>query len=150
VDRMLGRLGMMIDDVRVPHRAERRIGERAISPAVRDALAALQGSLDSNVDAIAAAARASSLSSPEVIEGARKQIRQRVERLERRLRTAATKGETDALRDLAAIRASLQPEGERQERRLNFLPLFARYGDPLISRLRDGASIHAASLIGTR
>lgn len=150
VDRMLGRLGMMIDDVRVPHRAERRIGERAISPAVRDALSALQVAVDSNVDAIAAAARAAALSSPEVVEGARKQIRQKVDRLERRLRTAASKGETEALRDLAAIRASLQPEGERQERRLNFVPLFARYGDPLLARLHDGALLHASSLIGTR
>lgn len=150
VDRMLGRLGMMLEDVRVPHRAERRIGERAMAPAVRDALAALQAAVEGGMDSVAHAAGASSLATPPVLEGARKQMRHRLERLERRLRAAATRSEADAVRDLEAIRASLLPEGERQERRLNFLPFFARYGDALLARLRDGAAIHAASLIGTR
>lgn len=150
VDRMLGRLGMMIDDVRVPHRAERRIGDRAMPAAVRDAMAALQAAVDDNMTAIANAAQAARLSTPEVIEGARRQLRLRVERLERRIRAAATKGEAEAIRDLAAIRASLQPEGERQERRLNFVPLMARYGPPLLERLSEGAVVHATNLIGTR
>jgi len=150
VDRMLGRLGMMIDDVRVPHRAERRIGDRAMPAAVRDAMAALQTAVDDNVTAIANASQAARLSTPEVIEGARRQLRLRVERLERRIRAAATKGEAEAIRDLAAIRASLQPEGERQERRLNFVPLMARYGPLLMERLAEGAVAHATNLIGTR
>ena len=150
VDRMLGRLGMMIEDVRVPHRAERRIGDRALAPAVREALAALRSSVGEHVSTIAAAVRDASLTPPEVVDGARKQIDHRMDRLERRLRSAATKRETEALRDLAAIRASLQPEGERQERRLNYVPLFARYGEPLLARLADGAAQHAGNLIGTR
>ncbi|MDA1081346.1 MAG: bacillithiol biosynthesis BshC [Gemmatimonadetes bacterium] len=150
VDRMLGRLGMMIDDVRVPHRAERRVGDRAMAPAVRDALAALQSAVDEHLNVIATAAKAARLSTPEVVEGARKQLLHRVERLERRLRAAATKGEEEAIRDLAAIRASLQPEGDRQERRLNYIPFFARYGAPLIARLQEGAAVHAAGLIGIR
>lgn len=81
------------------------------------------------------------MSTPEVIEGARRQLMHRIERLERRVRTAATKSETEAVRDLAAIRATLLPEGARQERRLNYLPFFARYGDPLVSRLKDGAAL---------
>ena len=40
--------------------------------------------------------------------------------------------------------------GERQERRLNYLPYLARYGDPFLARLKDGAALHAAALIGTR
>ena len=93
---------------------------------------------------------AARLAVPEVIEGARKQLAHRVERLERRLRAAATAAEHDAVRDLAAIRASLLPEGERQERRLNYLPYVARYGDPFLARLKDGAALHAAALIGSR
>ncbi|MBM4193240.1 MAG: bacillithiol biosynthesis cysteine-adding enzyme BshC [Gemmatimonadetes bacterium] len=150
VDRMLGRLGMMVEDVRVPHRAERAIGDRAVAPAVREALHALGQSVEANVSAIANAARAANLSTPEVVEGARHQLRHRVERLERRLRAAAISREAAATRDLGAIRASLHPEGERQERKLNYLPLFARYGEPLITRLRDGAAHHASALIGAR
>lgn len=150
VDRMLGRLGMTIEDVRVPHRAERRIGDRAMAPAVRDAIEALRTAVESGIGAISAAASVARLSTPEVVEGGRQQLRQRVDRLERRLRAAAAKSEKDAVRDLAAIRASVHPEGERQERALNFIPFFARYGEPLVDRLRDGAAIHAAALIGTR
>lgn len=150
VDRMLGRLGMMVDDVRVPHRAERRIGERALAPAVRDAMQALQGAVEEHMANVARTTSAAALSAPEVIEGARKQLLHRVDRLERRLRAAATKSEVNAVRDLAAIRATLLPEGERQERRLNYLPFFARYGEPLLARLREGAALHAAALIGSR
>jgi bacillithiol biosynthesis cysteine-adding enzyme BshC len=148
VDRMLGRLGMMIDDVRVPHRAERRIGERAMPAGVRDGLAALNAAIEGGMNAISAAA--GGLTTPEVLEGARKQLQHRAERLERRLRAAATRLETDAVRDLAAIRATIQPEGERQARRLNYLPFLARYGEPLVARLREGARQHAVSLIGSR
>jgi uncharacterized protein YllA (UPF0747 family) len=150
VDRMLGRLGMTIEDVRVPHRAERRIGERAMAPAVREALTALQAGVESGVDALGAAATRHAPATSPVVEGARKQLRHRLERLERRIRAAATRAEGEALRDLEAIRASLQPEGERQERRLNYLPYFARYGEPLLTRLREGAAMHAATLVGTR
>ena len=150
VDRMLGRLGMMLDDVRVPHRAERRIGERAMAPAIREALSALHTSVEEKVSGVASAARAAGYSAPEVIEGARRQLSHRVERLERRLRAAATKGEAEAVRDLAAIRATLLPEGERQDRRLNYVPFLARYGEPFIARLKDGAALHAAALIGSR
>lgn len=150
VDRMLGRLGMTVEDVRVAHLAERRIGERAIASPVRDALSALRTTVDERVTDLGGAARAAGLVTPEVIEGARQQLHHRVERLERRLRAAATRAETDAMRDLAAIRASLAPEGERQERRLNYVPFFARYGDLLLDRLREGAARHAVSLIGAR
>lgn len=150
IDRMLGRLGMVIDDVRAPHVAERRIGERAMDPAVREAVAALQASVEQGITGIGTAAAAARLSTPEVVEGARHQLRHRIERLERRLRAAAARADVEAIRDLAGVRASLQPEGQRQERRLNYLPLLARYGEPLMVALREGASRHANTLIGAR
>jgi bacillithiol biosynthesis cysteine-adding enzyme BshC len=150
VDRMLGRLGMVVDDVRTPHLAERRIGERAMPQAVRDALDALRRALDEEMTALAAANREARLSTTEVVEGARHQLHHRAERLERRLRAAATRRETEAIRDVAAIRAVLVPEGERQERRLNYIPLLARYGDTLLAQLRAGAAQHAAVLFGNK
>ena len=80
------------------------------------------------------------LVSKEVLEGARAQLRHRVERLERRMRAAAGRGEAAAMNDLAAIRAALMPGGVRQERRLNYLPLLARHGDLLVGQLRAGAA----------
>jgi len=150
VDRMLGRLGMMVDDVRVPHRAERKVGERAMPSSVREALASLRASVDEQMGALARATRGAGLSTPEVVEGGHRQLTHRLERIERRLRAAATKSEEAAMRDLASIRATLFPEGERQERRLNYIPFFARYGDPFLARLREGAALHATALIGAR
>ena len=150
VDRMLGRLGMMFDDVKSPHAAERRIADRAMPAAVRDALEALRGGVEARVDAVSESLGSTPLVTKEVIEGARVQIRHRVERLERRIRAAAGRGETAAMNDLAAIRAALMPDGARQERRLNYLPLLARHGDTLIEQLKAGAAIHAGGLIGTK
>ena len=150
VDRMLGRLGMVYDDVKAPHVAERRIGERAIPASVRDALAALAKSVDERMDELTAAVLAKSIVRHEVLDGARHQLRHRVERVERRVRAAVTRGETAANADLATVRASLIPGGERQERRLNFVPLLARHGDELLSQLAAGAALHAGSVIGSK
>ncbi len=150
VDRMLGRLGMVLDDVRAPHAAERRIGDRAMPAAVRDTMAQLRATVEERLTALTAAVEPHALVTHEVLEGARGQLRHRLERLERRLRAAATKRETEAVRDLEAIRAALMPQGVRQERRLNFVPLFARHGDALMAQLKAGAAVHAGSLIGSK
>jgi uncharacterized protein YllA (UPF0747 family) len=150
VDRMLGRLGMMFDDVKSPHVAERRIADRAMPAAVRESMEALRAAIESRIDAVAASMGTPPLVTKEVLEGARGQLRHRAERLERRIRAAAGRGETAAMQDLAAIRAALMPTGVRQERRLNYLPLFARHGDLLIEQLKAGAAIHAGGLIGSK
>jgi len=150
VDRMLGRLGMVLEDVRTPHVAERRIGERAMPAAVRDALEHLRSAIDERVDVVAGAMQSGSLVSREVLEGARAQLRHRADRLERRIRAAATRGEAAAVRDLAAIRAALMPSGVRQERRLCLVPLLARHGDLLIAQLKAGAALHAGALFGAK
>jgi bacillithiol biosynthesis cysteine-adding enzyme BshC len=150
IDRMLGRLGMTFDEVKSAHAAERRIAERAMPAAVRESLEALRGSLETRVNAVAASMGSTPLVTKEVIEGARAQLRHRVERLERRVRAAVARGESSAMNDLAAIRAALMPGGIRQERRLNYLPLLARHGDGLIEQLKSGAAMHAGRLIGSR
>jgi hypothetical protein len=141
---------MVYDDVKAPHAAERRIGERAMPAAIRDAMDALKSSTEEKINALVAAQRAQALVSNEVIEGARAQLRHRIERLERRLRAAATAGETAAVGDLNAVRAALVPHGDRQERRLNYVPFFARHGESLIAQLKAGAAMHAGSLIGNK
>ncbi len=149
VDRMLGRLGMVFEDIRAPHVAERRIGERAMPAGVRDALSAMQTSIDQQLAALDEAQKGRPLVDAAVIAGAKTEFHHRVERLERRVRAAATRGEEQAIADLASIRAAVLPRGERQERALNYAPMFARHGDTLWAQLRTGAAMHAGSLIGT-
>ena len=149
VDRRLGRLGMVMDDVRTPHDAERRLGDRAMPPEVRTGLEGLREDLGTRLGALAAeSAKLDHLVPERVIEGARHQMLHRVDRLERRLRAAARARQTDAVNDLAAVRAALMPEGQRQERRLNIVPMLARHGDLLLTQLKAGAAVHAGTLVG--
>jgi len=147
-DRRLGRLGLTIGDLRDPHAPERRLGERAVPHDVRDALEALRREVDARIEALGAASAAAGALVPDrVVEGARQQLGHRVDRLERRIRAAARAREAEALRDLGAVRAALMPEGHRQERRLNPMPLLARHGDLLLQQLKAGAALHAGSLV---
>lgn len=149
VDRRLGRLGMVLDDLRVPHDAERRLGDRAMPSPLREALDGLRDDLGKRLGAITTASAAADHLVPErVIEGARHQMLHRVDRLERRLRAAARGRHVDAVSDLAAARAALFPEGHRQERRLNPVPMLARHGDLLLAQLKAGAAMHAGTLVG--
>jgi uncharacterized protein YllA (UPF0747 family) len=149
VDRRLGRLGMVLNDIRTPHDAERRLGDRAMPSVLREGLDGLRDDLGRRLGAIAAAAAAADQLVPErVIEGARPQMLHRVDRLERRLRAAARARHVEAVDDLAAVRASLMPEGQRQERRLNAVPMLARHGDLLLAQLKAGAAMHAGTLVG--
>ena len=149
VDRRLGRLGMVLDDIRTPHDAERKVGDRAMPASIRDAIDGVRHDLAARLGALATEAAALEHLVPErVIEGARHQMLHRVDRLERRLRAAARSRATEAVQDLASVRAALMPEGHRQERRLNPVPMLARHGDLLLAQLKAGAAMHAGSLVG--
>jgi cell wall-associated NlpC family hydrolase len=40
------------------------------------------------------------------------------------------------------------PDDQRQERRLNPVPMLARHGDLLLAQLKAGAAMHAGTLVG--
>jgi uncharacterized protein YllA (UPF0747 family) len=150
VDRRLGRLGMVLEDLRTPHDAERRLGDRSMPAEIRAGLEGLREDLARRLGSLREASAALDHLVPErVIEGARHQMLHRVDRLERRLRAAARAREVEAVDDLAAVRAALMPEGQRQERRLNPVPMLARHGDLLLAQLKAGAAMHAGTLVGS-
>ena len=98
VDRRLGRLGMVLEDVRAPHDAERRLGDRAVPADIRAGLEGLREDLAKRLGALREASAAIDDLVPErVIEGARHQLLHRVDRLERRLRAAARARQTEAV-----------------------------------------------------
>ena len=51
------------------------------------------------------------------------------------------------MHDLAIARTSLFPLGKPQERVLNFIPMLARHGAPLLAHMEARASEHAASIL---
>jgi hypothetical protein len=52
----------------------------------------------------------------------------------------------EVLREIAIARGALFPEGEPQERALNFIPLYARYGEEIISSAMAEITAHTARL----
>jgi uncharacterized protein YllA (UPF0747 family) len=149
VDRRLGRLGMVLDDIRAPHDAERKLGDRTMPATIREAIDGLREDLAKRLGALGSEAAALEHLVPErVVEGARHQMLHRVDRLERRLRAASRARAGEAVLDLASVRAALMPEGQKQERRLNPVPMLARHGDLLVAQLKAGAAMHAGSLVG--
>ena len=149
VQRLLDKYDITPTALQDPHAPERRHASRAMPPEARNALAVARGQvadLDATLRALAHADP--SLLSEQVAEGHALRAAWLVGRLERRILAAVKRREDDAMRAIATARGSLAPFGQRQERTLNFLPFYARYGDPLIDEMRMAAAEHARKLIG--
>lgn len=153
VQRLLARHSLAPDDLRDPHGAESRLARAALSPAVRDALANYAAGAGALNDALRAALSADEhgpLVPDAVLDGARHNVQYRIERLERRIVAAAKRRESATIRDIEIARTSLFPLGKPQERVLNFMPMLARHGAPLLAQMRARASEHAASILAGR
>jgi bacillithiol biosynthesis cysteine-adding enzyme BshC len=150
VERLLARHALTPEELRDPHAAESRLVRAQLSPAVRSALASYASGADALNDALRSALGADGsvpLVPDAVIVGARGNVAHRVERLERRILAAAKKRETATMRDIAIARTSLFPLGKPQERVLNFIPMLARHGAPLLAQMQARASEHAALIL---
>lgn len=151
VARALARRGLDPRDLERPHAAEGRLARAAMSPDAMDALATLRSSVRGGVDRLTAAAASGApgggLVPRAALDGARRSLEARLDRLERRLVAGAKRVATDAITDVSLARANLYPEGVRQERSLNFLPLLARSGPPLIAAMHSAAAEYAARLV---
>ncbi len=149
VERILQRHALSVDDLRDPHAADTRLARRQMPDAVEAAIAHYRASLDNANRALGAAvdSEKSPLAPDAVLEGARRTIAHRLDRLERRLVAAVKHRERELMHDLAVARASLFPLGRPQERLLNFVPMLARHGAPLVAAMRRAAAEHAAALV---
>ena len=146
VERILDRFGLRIDELRDPHAVETRLARQALPEQTARALARLRDAVGKSIAELAADAER--IVSPAVVSGAERGIRHRIDRLERRYTAAMKRRLADDLHHIATARGSLFPAGRRQERALNMIPYLARYGPTLIEAMREGASEHAAALLG--
>jgi len=150
VQRLLARHHLAADDLRDPHAAESRLARAGLPEKVRSALAQYASGAVALNDALRralAAGDAPPLVPDAVLDGARNNIAYRLERLERRIVAAAKRREAAAMHDIAVARASLYPLGKPQERVLNFIPMLARHGQPLVDAMIARASEHASLLL---
>jgi uncharacterized protein YllA (UPF0747 family) len=150
VQRLLARYSLAPEVLRVPHATESRLVRAQMPSGVREALARYAAealALNASLRAALAADGRSPLVPDAVLDGARHNIAHRIERLERRVVAAAKRRETATMRDIDIARTSLFPLGKPQERVLNFIPMLARHGAPLLAQMRARAMEHAQRML---
>jgi bacillithiol biosynthesis cysteine-adding enzyme BshC len=148
VSRILRQLGIHYTELGAPHAAEGTIARAELPVSVASALARLREAIDSAAATLEADAEASALLPGAAVAGAKGSLFARLKRLERRYVARVKRREADRVRQIATARAHLFPDGERQERALNFIPMLARQGPALLDAMRDAAAGHAAALVG--
>jgi bacillithiol synthase len=149
IERILTRYGLAYEELRDPHAAEKRLVKERLPSAITAALERCRAAL---AEAAGDLAHAVSETTPPllpdaVVQGARREIANRLDRLERRVLAAAKRRHAELMRDVATARASLFPLGKPQERLLNFMPMLARHGRPLLGAMRSRAGEHASRLV---
>ena len=147
IDRILERYGVSIDELRDYDTLLTRLVRDRMPSELSSSFAALRA----EVERAAAALRndgAAYRIDAKIIEGIQAQLALRVDRGERRVVAALKRHEEELRRDLGTARASLYPDGVRQERSLSFVPFVARYDGPLIEQMLVAAGAHADRLVG--
>ena len=145
VRRTLDELGLDLDAFADPHAAERIVAARRVPADADAALKAFRGDVDRDVARIGASG--DGLVARATLDGFRRNIEHRIERLERRLMAGVKRRETDVMAKVTAARGSLVPHGVRQERKLAFTPFLARHGRALIDDMLVAAQAHARGLV---
>lgn len=146
IQKILDKYKLTPDDFKDPQAIETRIAMESLPEDLRSTLEDLRRVVEDPIAKVSAA-DPGNLVSGKVIEGLRRNVLHRVERLERRYRAAIKRRGNDALRDIATARAALYPLGVPQERALNVVPLLARYGDSLFESVMTEVIPHAALLV---
>lgn len=146
VARLLERLRLDLDELRDPHAVESRLAHALLPRPVSDAVRDLRRDVERGVAALEVADD-DALVPPASLQGLRRWLLHRLERLERRYGAAIKKRETQLMRDVATARGALFPEGVRQERALAFAPFLARYGESLVGEMLAQATSHAQQLV---
>ncbi len=149
VDRIVVEFGLKISDLAALHNVEAQLARQIVPNAVAEEVRALRGAIDERLyDLQEEVGSDSSVPlSAEAIEGARRALQLRVDRLDRRVLAAAKHADRARLRRVAAAAASVYPMSKRQERTANLIPFLARYGMSLVDAMRREAASHAQRLL---
>lgn len=148
VQRILDRYALDVDALRDPHAVLGRLVRDRVPAAVDAAVVRYRQVLEAAAADLDAAVASTSppLVNRAVVEGTRRAIAHRLDRLERRIAAATKRRETDLVRQIGIARASLFPLDRLQERVLNLMPLLARHGLPLLDAMAARAREHVTAL----
>lgn len=146
VRKVLDRIGADVDDFADPHAVEARVAREHLPAGIVEALGKARSRIQSALGDLENADSSAEVLPPTVLEGARRQLLHKLDRLERRYVAAAKRKGSELLTEVATARGALYPNGVPQERALNVIPLLARYGDDVLTGILAKAREHAASL----
>lgn len=147
-ERMREQLGLDEAALRDPHAAESLVARQSIDADVQDAMERLRLAVETQVRAVREAlAQADPIVSPEVVAGLSNDLGVRLDRFERRVIAGVKRREHALMRDVAFVRACLRPEGHSPERRLNLVPMLARFGPSILDAMRADAHAYAERLV---
>jgi uncharacterized protein YllA (UPF0747 family) len=149
VTRILEQLQIDHIDLREPHTVEGRLARATLPRDVVEAIERIRAAIEAGAGELSAGDDSARLVPASAVAGARNAMLARLQRLERRYVAAAKRREENLMRRVATARAHLYPQGKRQERVLNFLPMLARAGNPLLEEMRAAAAAHAAAIVNT-
>lgn len=142
------RLGISDDMLRDAHAAEQHVARAQLADEVADSMERLRVALDTQVRALreSLAGEAAPVAD-DVVNGLARDLAHRIDRFERRVTAGVKRVEHESMREVAALRAALRPNGKSPERVLNLIPLLARYGPELLGQIRRAAGPHARQLV---
>ena len=142
IQKILERHSLAVEEFRDPHMVESRIARDSLPPSFRAGMNELREAIDKLTGNLARSEGAD-LVAPSVLEGLKRGMNHRVDRLERRMAASVKRRGNEALHDARIARGSLFPFGTPQERALNLIPLLARNGNELLHSVLDEAKKHA-------
>lgn len=146
VRRILRNIRADVEDFADPHKIETRVAREQLPAGLLKALKRAQTRVQTALAEVEKADSEHQVVPRAVIEGAKRQLEHKLDRLERRYIAATKRRGSELLVDVATARGSLYPNGEPQERALNGIPLLAKYGDELFAGIKAKAREHAESL----
>ena len=148
-DRLRESLGLDDAALRDPHAAESLVARRAVEPDVQDAVERLRLAVETQARAVGEAMTRleQPVVAPDVVAGLAKDMLWRMDRFERRVTAGVKRREGALMREVAFVRAALRPGGQSPERKLNLVPLIARFGPSIFEAMRVDAVAYAERLV---
>jgi bacillithiol biosynthesis cysteine-adding enzyme BshC len=141
-------LGLDDAALRDPHAAERILARARLDENVADTFERLRITLESQVRTLGESlAGEDAPVAPETVQGLSRDLTHTLDRFERRLLAGVKRREVEAMREVAAVRAALRPQGASPERVLNLMPTLVRYGTGVLTAMAHAAREHAATLV---
>lgn len=142
IQKILERHSLSVEDFRDPHMVESRMARDSLPQPFREGMTDLREAIEKTTGKLARTEGAN-LIAPSVLDGLKRGMTHRVDRLERRMAAVVKRRGNSALHDAAVARGFLFPYGLPQERALNLVPLLARNGSQLFESVLEETQKHA-------